>query len=162
MRRSRPRPRFHAVSPRVFSLCRRAFFAVQWMSPYAGKKHRNSALIQNFNLVCSEWCAIRPKRFTKARERHSAACRTTRYGTAACRRAIDGTAACHTVSDGTEVDRRADEPGDNAFEAGAVAKQRTIWPCQVTGDSRAFWAVPSDRQLAATVCRCARHWHSEP
>src|SRR5690625_5468883 len=64
---------FRAVYPcgvraraRVFTLWRRAlsrcvagrFFAVQWMSPYAGKKHRNSALIRNFNLVCSEWCAI--------------------------------------------------------------------------------------------------------
>src|SRR5690625_7239066 len=105
------------------------------MSPYAGKKHRNSALIRNFNLVCSECCAIRPKRFTKARELHSAACRTTRYGTAACRRAIDGTRPV-APPDGTEVDRRADEPGDNAFEAGAAAKQRTIWPCQVIGDSR--------------------------
>src|SRR5690625_1079327 len=117
---------FRAVSPcdvraraRVFMLCRRAFsrcgagrfLAVQWMSPYAGKKHRNSALIRNFNLVCSECCAIRPKRFTKARERHSAACRTTRYGTAACRRAIDGTRPV-APPDGPEVDRRADEPGD--------------------------------------------------
>src|SRR5690625_2265149 len=50
--------RFLAVAPGAFSLWAGRFLAVQWMSPYAGKKHRNSALIRNFNLVCSECCAI--------------------------------------------------------------------------------------------------------
>src|SRR5690625_285127 len=72
---------------RAFSRCVAARFLAVWrMSPYAGKKHHKGAIIQNFNLVCSECCAIRLKRFTRVRERQMMGSIARTDGTA-----VDGT-----------------------------------------------------------------------